>query len=330
VLRTPDRKKYAGLFSRPVEETTTRMPNFDEILQALAAHQRLKRSQAKLLSDLSRGQLLELKRVWSGLPDPERMNLLATLRREAEEDMLVDFDAIYQMALEDPNADVRRMAIGASVDDESADLLVKLLHLCAHDPDVMVRGAAAERLGAFALGAELGERPEEDGREIQRVLLDRVQSETEATSVRAAALASVGYFSTEEVRAEIRRAITRSGLRLAAIQAMGRNIDPIWTGTLTEQMESEDPAIRREAALAAADYEGTIDALADLVDDPDGSVRLAAISSLGRIGGPEARDALIYCYESPDPTIREAAGKALAEIATTEDPLGTVGPQDDE
>lgn len=304
------------------------MPTFNETLEALASHQRLKLSQTRLLSDLTDEQVREFGRVWSGLPDRERMNLLAILRRQAEDDMLVDFDAVYQMALDDPNADVRRLAIGASLDDESPDLLRKLLSLCANDPDEMVRGAAAERLGGFALQAELGDLPEEDSREIQRVLLDRAQSETESTAVRAAALASSGYFSTEEVRAEIRRALTRSGLRLAAIQAMGRNIDPVWTDTLTEQMGSEDATVRREAAMAAADYEGAVDALADLVDDPDSSVRLAAISSLGQIGGPEARDALIYCYESSDPTIRDAAAQALAEIEAAEDPLGSVGPED--
>ncbi len=306
------------------------MPSFKETLEALAAHRRLTGNQTKLLTDLGREQLEQLKSVWSGLPDPERMNLLATLRRQAEEDSLVDFDAIYQMAMEDPNGDVRRLAIGASIDDDSPELLAKLLRLCVHDPDETVRAAAAERLGGFALEAELGDLSEEEAREIHRVLLDRAQSETEETRVRAAALASVGYFSTEEVRAEIRRALTRSGLRLAAIQAIGRNIDPVWIDTLTQEMGSEDPAVRREAAMAAADYEDSVGALADLVDDPDTSVRLAAIASLGQIGGPEARDTLVYCYESSDPVIREAATNALAEIEATEDPLGALGRDDDD
>ena len=43
-------------------------------------------------------------------------------------------------------------------------------------------------------------------------------------------------------------------------------------------------------------------------------VRLAAINS-GANGG-WARDVLIYCYESSDPTMREAAANALEEIAT--------------
>ncbi|MHB0871207.1 MAG: HEAT repeat domain-containing protein, partial [Chloroflexota bacterium] len=305
------------------------MPSFKETLEAMAANRRLTPPQTKQLSGLRRDQLQQFSTAWSGLPDRARMTLLATLRQNAEEDSLVDFDAIYEMAIEDPNADVRRLAIGASVDDTSAELLKRLLDICLHDPDETVRAAAADRLGGFALEAELGDRSEEDARDIQRVLLDRAQSETETASVRAAALASVGYLSTEEVRSEIRRAITRSGLRLAAIQAMGRNIDPIWTESLVQQMGSEDPAVRREAALAAADYEDTVETVADLVDDPDGSVRLAAVASLGQIGGPVAREALVYCYESADPAIQEAAAEALAAIEAAEHPLGSLADDED-
>ncbi len=301
------------------------MPTYEEALNALAAHQRLKRAQTKQLSGLGPDQLRQLRAVWSRLPDPERISLLATLKRQAEEDALVDFNAIYEMATEDPNADVRRVAIAASVDDESPALLARLLDLCTHDPEAMVRGAAAERLAGFAYEAEVGKLSQEDARRIETVLLERAQSETEAMGVRAAALASAGYFSTERVRAEIRRALNRSGLRVSAIRAIGRNIDPTWLETLTEQMGSEDPKVRREAAEAAGNYEGAVDALADLVDDPELSVRLAAIASLGQIGGAEARDILIYCHESSDPSIREAAANALEEIESAENPLGGFG-----
>ncbi len=306
------------------------MPSFKETLDAMAAHQRLRPSQSRQLTDLVPEQMRQLQTVWSGLPDPERMHLLATLRRQAAEESLVDFNAIYEMALEDPNADVRRLAILASVDDESERLLNRLLQICLHDPDETVRAAAAERLGGFALKAELGELSEEDSREIERVLTDRAESETEATNVRAAALASVGYLSTEEVRTEIRRALARSGLHVAAIQAIGRNIDPIWSDTLREEMGSDDPSIRLAAAEAAADYESVVGDLADLVDDPDPSVRLTAIASLGKIGGTEARDALVYCAESTDPTIREAAANALQEIEEEEAPLDSFKPHVEE
>ncbi len=301
------------------------MSDFDEILESMAGHQQVKPAQARLLSGLGSREVERLVAVWPALADAERLNLLATLRRLAESDVLLDFDAVYEMAMDDPNADVRRLAIMGSLDDERPGTLARLLHLCGSDPDEMVRWAAADRLSGFAYSAEVGKLPEESGREIEEVLLGRVQSETEGTAVRAAALASVGYLSTEPVRAEIRRALTREGLRISAIRAIGHNCDPIWTGELIQQMGSPEASVRREAAVAAADYEGTVGTLADLVDDSDTSVRMAAIASLGKIGGPEAREVLVYCYESQDPDIRHAAAKAMRQMEETEDPLGTVG-----
>lgn len=303
------------------------MPSFDDTLEALAAHQRLRPSQIKQLSGLGSEQLRQLRGVWSTLPDPERMNLLANLRRHAEEDAITDFDAIYEAAMEDPNGDVRRVAVSAVLGNLNLGILEKLLALCSSDSDEIVRAAASERLGGFAYEAEVGTVPERFARRIESVLLERVQSETEATNVRAQALASVGYFSTEAVRSEIRRALTREPLRIAAIRAMGRNIDPEWTEVLTEQMGSDDATIRQEAAEACADYEDAVDALTDLVDDPVVSVRLAAISSLGKIGTTEAKDALIYCFESEDPVIKKAATAALREIEAAEEPLATAGPE---
>ncbi len=307
------------------------MPSFEDTIEALVAHQRLRPSQIRQLSGLASEQLRQLRGVWATLPDPERMNLLASLRRHAEEDSLTDFDAIYQAAMDDRNGDVRRVAVSAVLGDRDVGVLTKMLELCASDPEEIVRATAAERLGGFAYEAEVGTLPRETAAQIEKVLLERVQSETEAPNVRARALASVGYLSTDAVKREIRRAMTRESLRIAAIRAIGRNLDPEWTDLLTEQMASDDPAIRQEAAEAAADYEDTVDALTDLVDDPVVAVRLAAISSLGKIGSAEAKDALIYCFESNDPVIKKAATAALHEIEATEDPLGTAGPEwDDE
>jgi len=303
------------------------MPSFDDTIEALAAHQRLKPSQIRLLSGLASEQLRQLRGVWSSLPDPERMNLLASLRRHAVEDTLTDFDAIYEAAMDDPNGDVRRVAVSAVLSVQNLGLLAKLLEMCASDPEEVVRAAAAERLGGFAYEAEVGTLPEGTARQIEGVLLERVQSETEAPNVRAQALASVGYFSTEEVRGEVRRALAREALRIPAIRAIGRNLDPEWTEVLTALMGSEDPVIRQEAAEAAASYEDAVEPLADLVDDPVLAVRLAAISSLGKIGSAGAKDALIYCYESDDPVIKKAATEAIGEIETAEDSLGTAGPK---
>lgn len=303
----------------------TDMASFEETLRALAGHQRLQPNQITQLSGLASEQMRQLRETWASLSDPERMTLLAGLRRRAEEDTLVDFDRIYEMAMDDPNADVRRVAISGIIDDLSASALEKLLRLCALDSDEVVRAAAAERLGDFAYQAEVGGFSEERAREIERVLLERAQSETEATVVRVAALTSAGYLSTEPVRDEIERAITRAPFRIAAIRAIARNIDPVWAPVLAQQMGSEDPAIRLEAAEAASEYEEAVEALSDLVDDLVRAVRLTAIASLGKIGTPEARDTLIYCYESADSEIREAAAEAMRVADEAEDPLGSLG-----
>lgn len=297
---------------------------FDDALAALAAHEKLKGSQVKQLSGLGSAQLQRLKATWHSMPDPERMHLLATLRKTAEDDALVDFDSVYAMAMEDPNADIRRVAVVSVTESNSESIMERLLALCSQDPEELVRCAAAERLGPFAYEAEVGTLPEEDARRIEAILLERTRSETEAPQVRGSALASLGYFSTEAVRQEIQRALTRSGFLLSAIRAIGRSMDPVWTPVLIEQMGSSNAAVRREAAEAAADYEDSVSALSELVDDPDRSVRLASIASLGTIAGPEARDVLVYCFESADPEIREAASRALQAIEEPEAPLGSV------
>jgi HEAT repeat protein len=303
------------------------MPSFEDTIGALAAHQRLKPRQMQQLSGLGSEQLRQMSGVWSSMADPERMNLLAGLKRHAEDNALADYDAIYGLAMDDANADVRRVAVSAIADNQSLSLLERLLEMCSSDPEEMVRAATAERLGGFACEAEVGTFPEETARQIESVLVDRVRSETEALNVRCQALASAGYFSTEEVRNEVHKALPRAGLRIAAIRAIGHNLAPEWTPVLAEQMASEDPGIRREAAEAAAAYEDAVDALSDMVDDPVISVQLAAISSLGKIGGAEAKDILIFCFESEDPVIKKAATAALREMESVEDPLASAGPE---
>ncbi|HEX9015789.1 MAG TPA: HEAT repeat domain-containing protein [Chloroflexota bacterium] len=303
------------------------MASFEDTLKTLAAHQRLKPSQMKQLSGLASEQLRQFRSIWSEMQDAERMTLMASLRRHARDDSLADYDSIYLAAMDDPNGDVRRVAVSAVVCDDSPLLLERLLQLCESDEEETVRAAAAERLSGYAYEAEVGTFPEEAAREIERVLLGRARSEEEGTNVRALALASAGYISSDAVRAELKAGVQVPSLRLAAIRGIGRNIDPQFTEILVEQMGSDDASVRREAAEASADYEDTVEKLTGLVDDTVLEVRLAAISSLGKIGGPEAKDVLVYCYESRNPTIKKAASAALHEIETQEDLLGSAGPE---
>ena len=80
------------------------------------------------------------------------------------------------------------------------------------------------------------------------------------------------------------------------MRAMGRTANPDWLDTLTgEANHPTRPCARklREPA-ASSPTSGPLRRVAELVDDTELEVRLAAIRALGLIGGDEARETLIY------------------------------------
>jgi HEAT repeat protein len=58
------------------------------------------------------------------------------------------------------------------------------------------------------------------------------------------------------------------------------------------------------------------------LEDPDREVQLAAIRSIGAIGGPKARVALQGVLYEGDDALRDAIEEAKAEIDFDDDPLG--------
>jgi HEAT repeat protein len=105
---------------------------------------------------------------------------------------------------------------------------------------------------------------------------------------------------------------------------MGRSAELDWLPTIMEEMHSDDPEMRFEAATAAGTIaeEEAIGDLAELTQDDDAEVQEAAIASLGQIGGPEARDVLhSVAAASSDERVLEAVSDALAEADFLEDPM---------
>ena len=78
---------------------------------------------------------------------------------------------------------------------------------------------------------------------------------------------------------------------------------------------------RRHAAGETED-ERFVPALVEALSDDDSEVRLAAIESLGAIGGQRARQALQRVGQGRDEAMVEAANAALEELDTLADPLG--------
>lgn len=59
----------------------------------------------------------------------------------------------------------------------------------------------------------------------------------------------------------------------------------------------------------------------ELVNDPDTDVQLAAIQTLGKIGGTETKECLEHCLNNPSDVIRQAAEQALHGLEVAEAPF---------
>lgn len=263
--------------------------------------------------------------VWRGLSIQRRRNVVDRLAEMIEDNVELDFTAIFLTGLVDDDVQVRADSIKALWEYEGADLVAILLRLLK-DPEAIVRAEAALGLGRFLLRAELLEETSRRVEEIEEALREVIRSEDEIVEVRGRAIESVGVRGHEWVHDLIEDAYASGDRRLqiSSVHAMGRNADLEWLPTITEEMHSDDAEMRFEAATAAgalADEE-SIPELATLALDDDAEVQEAAITALGQIGGPAARDVLHQlASESEDERVLEAITDALAEAEFIEDPM---------
>lgn len=254
---------------------------------------------------------------WTGLPAPLRQEVLARLNELAEDNVEMDFSAIYRHALSDPDGGVRQRAVAGLWECDDRTVIAPLLSRLREDAEPGVRAAAALVLGHFAILAQTGKLISRDGQRIYEGLLATLRAPDEPVAVRRRALEAVSVFSGEDVRRWVRWGYESDQpfLRQSAVHAMGRSCDVMWLPTLLMEMDSPDPAMRFEAASAAREM-GEEDALERLIelaqDDLDTQVRLAAVEAIGAIGGSRAIRALKRFMASDDEALVEAATEAMS------------------
>jgi len=116
-----------------------------------------------------------------------------------------------------------------------------------------------------------------------------------------------------------------SGIKLAAIEALGNVGDKRAMNPLMEALESEDISFRRPAAKALEALSQTVpdERLIDLMikhlqqkNEPDPEVRRSSAIILGRMKAEKAIPALIGALKDPIPGVRFKAGLALSEIGS--------------
>ena len=298
-----------------------------EVLSALrCGESRLSEKQLDALSGLSPDDRVQVSDALRQLDEAGRFAALDLLITEALESPFWDFSAICLASLDDPAPAVRALAAGGLTEAEGREVPHALAALARDDPDELVREEAAAALGPFALQSEFGRLPPTEAALIADTLRALAEDPAEVSTVRAAALESVGALSQEWVRDLIQEAylVDDPELRLGSLRAMGRSADDYWLPTILDRFSSPDSDERATAAAAAGEIaaDEAIDELRDLLQDESPEVVQAAVGALGEIGGPEARDLLQQFATHPDADLRIAAQAALGVVGFVENPLG--------
>lgn len=131
--------------------------SFEEILTALKnEEQSFLARYLYRLSDLELQELDQLGKVWPKLSAKRRLGLLEDLELLAEGNTVVDFDAIYRIALGDADEGIRTVALRALWQSEDESLAPIFMRMLQNDASTDVRAQAAAALGRFVYLGELG------------------------------------------------------------------------------------------------------------------------------------------------------------------------------
>jgi HEAT repeat protein len=300
---------------------------FEELLKKLGDRQTpLSISSLYGLSHVTRAEAQLFQEVWSLVDAGRRQWILQSLVDIAEASFEVDFNPIFRLCLNDEDAVVRSRAIEGLWEDEDLTLAGLLVRLLRDDPSESVRAAAATSLGRFVLLGELEKIEAAPAMMVENALLGAIYDPHETLEVRRRALESIAYSGQAQVQDIIEMAYydEEEKMRISAIFAMGRSVDPLWHEMVIAELDNPNPEMRYEAARACGELEASaaLPALIYLIEaDPDPEVQEMAIWALGRIGGKEARRVLEACCESEDEALRQAAEEALDELDFLGGPL---------
>ena len=263
--------------------------------------------------------------AWLEIGTERRRQVVRQLGELAEDNVELNFDAIFLACISDADPEVRAFAIRGLWEYEQRDLIEPLIGLLQSDDSALVREEAALALGRFVLQCEFGSLPNRYFRQVEQALRRTIDDDSQELEVRGRALEAIGACSLPWVREAIDRAYRSNNdrLRVSGIHAMGRNCDPSWLPILFKELKSDDPEMRYEAALACGSLaeEAAVPHLAPLLEDEDIEVREVTIAALGEIGGRQARAVLLRYLEDPSRSMREAVQEALSLVDSVDDPL---------
>ncbi len=277
------------------------------------------------LSDLNLQQLKLLDNVWGAIEAERKRHIMHRLYELAEDDVCLNFDAIFKHRLWDEDEEVRNIAIEGLWENEQASLIEPLIKLMNHDSSDKVQATAASALGRFAVLAEEQKISTDYKAKLSQSLLVILADTSKSIDVRQRALEAVAPLNYRQVEQAINDSYNNGNhlLKISAIYAMGRNCNPRWLPILLTELSTDDAEVRYEAVVACGELgeQEVVPYLIDLTNDDDSDVRTASVLALGKIAGSQARECLKKCLHHPSETTRQAAAQALHELEIVTEPL---------
>lgn len=313
-----------------VEEAVPEKPSVGTVLDMLEQGE-VRPATLIGFSDLSGDEVNLVRKRWSELPDETRIAVLRAVVEMTEDRVDFHFGRLLRLALVDDSPAVRQLAISGLWEDEGNDLPTLLGRLARGDESEDVRAQAAQGLGRFADMAETGRSDATTTSSIRRTLFDTATDENESWNVRRRAVESAAVFTSDPRLGSLIQELydeDELGLRATALFAMGRTMAPSWLPTIINEFVNDDAEIRYEAARASGQLNDVeaLPGLSELAKDEDLEVRIAAIASIGTIGGSGALRILRRLVDDAPDTDRDAIDDALAEAAIVSDPLSLDDP----
>ncbi len=282
-------------------------------------------SSLQRLSQLTTDGQSQFAEAWPGIDVRRRRRIVQELGVLAEDNVELNFDAVFICGLTDEDAAVRLESVRGLWENGGKAVIGPLLNMLEFDEDAGVRAEAALALGRFVVLAAEGKLRERYFQPIEETLRRVSRDDGQVGEVRARALEAAGAHNAPWVRQAISEAYESDvqRLKVSAVHAMGRSCEDRWLPLLFKELTSDEAELRYEAATACGGLgdERAIPHLIQLIVDPDEEVKEAAIHSLGEIGGRQAREALLALLDSNSDAVRDAATEALAQLDFEEDPL---------
>ena len=264
---------------------------------------------------------------------PPKEERIALLKRIIESpDYMTDYSPVLCDYLDDPEPEVRLLALQGLWDYPEPDLIPLLFAAAKNDPDEQVRCQAIVTLGRYVYEGEmadydfdfdptdeimrLGELSKEDFLKVKDFLLGVYRDDGKTLDERRFAVEALSFCSDQDVLTIIDEAYAHPDLKmkLSAIFSMGRNGNARWTENILKELYNPDRELQREAIRAAGEV-GLTEAGKDLwrlTYSDDREIQLEAIWALGQTGWEGAFQRLDeLSLLSTEPEIQETAEAAL-------------------